>query len=531
MSTVIDDLEFEEEKSSIQKKQKIIIGLICAIAAILIIVIIILMTHNRTYSNIAEEEINDYSKLPRLLYANDSYILPPKDMGIRTISLYFQILSVLESQYKKNGIEKGFLKKNQSVSLSVDGFITSLQSSGIQLSTFSDFLKFYQSNTDSIYKFFFPEAACPYSDEEPNCGDLSSLGKKNPISFTINNFTYESGIQRIKSLFNITRRPLAFSIPIPISSYLISCDDPLISTFPDLEKDEICFENTESYYGQVTYYPFSFNPSITVTELNNLDAGELYHFVLYGYNDDFIGPQLQTLTSDYQVMKGGFIVKNFEGNKGHSLEYLSGQITPQQESSICPSPNDPFSWTPVTLECLENYLDPSKCSTSFIKPVNNEWEIGGTTLICTDTTGSICEQSGNYALLLDTKSSRNTIDLTVLSNGMIAPKIAHFSNEGVEVIQLNVPFEHLDEFFAVDTENQFENSDRCGYNFLYYDVVKKVIQRSRLDSGGWGVYDIDVNWNKGSYASLKHGSYKLLINSTEEYESLPTLEQPFKFDL
>lgn len=61
--------------------------------------------------------------------------------------------------------------------------------------------------------------------------------------------------------------------------------------------------------------------------------------LLVGFNDEY--------KMTYQS-KGGFIVQNSWGTiLGHSLKYLTGELSRRDEEYLCPNYYSPYEWVPI----------------------------------------------------------------------------------------------------------------------------------------------------------------------------------------
>ena len=220
------------------------------------------------------------------------------------------------------------------------------------------------------------------------------------------------------------------------------------------------------------------------------------------------------------LQKGGLILKNSWGNHGHSLEYLTGEITKEQENSICPNPDDPFGWIPVSLDCIKYYKDPSKCNTKAHRNFGKYTLNGGTKLKCINE--SHCDTTKSYVLYLDPLTNGPYVRFT--ENGFSITTVIEYSDTTEPQLKeiRTLPFDHFYYGFQMSEQPDVTNDKlNCGYYFFFYDTIKEIVSQLHIESGTWRIIDLDIKWSKESYErSGAEKNYTNVRKSIHNYSKL-----------
>jgi len=146
--------------------------------------------------------------------------------------------------------------------------------------------------------------------------------------------------------------------------------------------------------------PFEFLKSLHTV------PGSGHALLLVGYNRNLaIHSSLNVSNQPLQI--GGLILRNSWGYRGHTLEYLVGNITADQDAAICPNPDDPFRWVPASIECLSKIgYDPERlneCSTDAAIVRGNETVRHADLLVCHNESVKHCDINDTYVLLRESE--------------------------------------------------------------------------------------------------------------------------------
>lgn len=127
-----------------------------------------------------------------------------------------------------------------------------------------------------------------------------------------------------------------------------------------------------------------------------------HSFMIYGWNDDLITER--TSASQNFGYHGGFIVKStISKNFGHSITYLSGNITRDVEQQYCPNPFNPFSW-PFVPFSFNEYHKSNNSNSSFSNRFSS-------TLYPSSTKKSIpfFDKTTNFYTMSNQQNSQSTV--------------------------------------------------------------------------------------------------------------------------
>jgi hypothetical protein len=162
-------------------------------------------------------------------------------------------------------------------------------------------------------------------------------------------------------------------------------------------------------------------------------SGEYRHFMIYGWTDDFLG--------------GGFIVRHFGEEKlGHSITFLYGDLTHEDERGVCSAMGNPNS-----IPCVADVRD-----------LGYE-----NALICLDNL--TCNSNETYFLRCRPENDlEQWIDLIEGSDRIAV----HFFNENGSDIVINLG--NVTELTRVFKLGRSQSRVAvCGYWFLPYAVLEK----------------------------------------------------------
>ncbi|EAY14748.1 hypothetical protein TVAG_038560 [Trichomonas vaginalis G3] len=475
-----------------------------------------------------------YLPPPRKFMVNSSYLLPAWNQFDRGTCWAFSSIYLLESQYKHNGIMKGFLNDTEYVGFSQDALakwmvdkckkytkavpcLSGLRRRGhADGGSIEEFITFYEY-FDDFKTSVLPISACPYNElpkDEMKCPKYDKAMASNPIKFKLSGGELGIGIDRIKDLLYKYRYPLSFSFPMPVSRYYFECDQN-----PIIKNTSICTEHllecphdNTKYCSFLDYQISKPNTAEMITHYtDNLVYGVGHAMVLVGYNDDLEEPLMLNITRR-KPTKGAFILRNSWGSRGHSIEYLYGLISHEQEQMICPNPDDVSKWTPVTKSCLEKTGDGTKCSTDITRHLGGRTFTGGSLLKCINKTH--CSE-GEYYYLLRNGNSKSPV-IKFLDSGVPCVYIINARTQEVKLVD-TIPIEHL--YYAMRLVDPPSNSENhCGYVGYSYNSISTIEQGLSVRTPTWRVFQVKADFEDSSYdKSGASGDYSFVRSSTKSH--------------
>lgn len=388
---------------------------------------------------------------------------------------------------------------------------------------------------------------CPVRGEcEFHCNDdnLPSIKAHNPLDFTIKDIKTMYSIDEIKRTMFEKEAPISYGLATVQKAYYFECNSQnpeandsvcLNCEFPcyqaasgellrsDTHADKCC-----SRVGLPSY------SNDAIFDLHGEVLGSGGHaMVIVGWNDEFrvdrddIGytalreegvNRNSESNSQYNPVKGGFIIKNSWGNAGHSMAYWMQNISESNEAIICPLTQSIKNWGAVDVECLAEKKQFTECGFGRVRYVGLERKrvVGGTKLQCRQSSNeesdskkmtflgfSECsKRDANeyvYSLVGDMKMVPGRDDLsdemyeepavnlrTEIPAGSDSQRIYHIAKiklgsdgntiESVEELVTNMTtLNMLEKVFQPAADADVQNSEHCGYYFQPYSTVRFLV--------------------------------------------------------
>ena len=291
------------------------------------------------------------------------------------------------------------------------------------------------------------------------------LAEENSLKFTFKQTNFSRSSEGIRDLLYRTKRPLLLTMPQIVSDYYFKCNDaeyfePVFEYDECTDKTLICpshlLEDSEKeeYCGLISTTTILESGDSFVPHLPAIAraSSNTQSFVVVGYNNDLVATGFQHLFQSMGLPKGGFIVKNNQGDiNGHTLDYLIGNQSLAYDKSICGSNENPNSWIPCRRpNCTdENYLE------------------------CIDADEYFCKKDYLYALVKDIdENGDNPIVTEDLETGLTTSYVYEFERNGSlrkKTKISSLPFWRLGEVFSPRKQNH--PSHKCGYSFIPYELI------------------------------------------------------------
>lgn len=475
--------------------------------------------------------------IPARYNVDESLFSPVRCQSVRGTCWIFQIIGVMEAQYKVQALAKGYLKSDEYVKFSEEAlgklmvqkcqehpdaqvcFGSPRAENTSTAGSFAEFRSFVETWPD-LKRAIIPESCCPYQgdpDQEMKCPEwFDTCRKNNPVEFEFVKLYRQSNIRDVKQRLYETGFPTALSLQMPMQRYWFPCSLDFIKDSEGCKKQMFkCTGRPDEYCSPLDFKLYK--PSDTEFTFENtgtLIPGTAHAMLLVGYNDDFVVKR-PVNNSRFRPSVGGFVVKNSWGERGHSAEYLMGNITEDQESVICPNKDDVFRWVPATLDCIKSTGDPSKCSTSVRLQRGKRQVTHADTLVCVNATHC---PVGNKYVLIGEREDRVLPTMKWSSEGVPLATVYNLDTK-TEVLLETLPLQHM--YYAFQLEDAPECSkDRCGYTFFSYQTISDELQ---IGAGASGAYfDVEgllVHFKPQSFAGskMKGYDYRYILNSTRKF--------------
>ena len=475
--------------------------------------------------------------LPSRYNVEEILLSPGRYQSDRGTCWIFQIIGVMEAQYKLQALEKGYLKSDEHVRFSEEALgklmvekcqqfpenpvcVGSQRSKNTSTAgSFHEFREFVKEWPD-LKRAIMPESCCPYQDvpeEEMKCPEwFDDCRKNNPIEFEFVKLYMQTNIRDVKQRVYETGFPTALSLYMPMQRYWFPCNLGYVKNEKAcVNKMFKCPKNESEFCAPVDFKLYKRSDTEFIFEnTGQLIPGTPHAMLLVGYNDAFVVKRVVN-NSVYETSVGGFVVKNSWGDRGHSVEYLMGNITEDQEAVICPNKDDVFRWVPATLSCIRESNDPSKCTTGVRLQREKSRVTHADTLVCVNATH--CTKGQRYVLIGERE---DTIlpSMTWSTNGVPLATVYNLDTK-TEILMESLPLQHL--YYAFQLENPPKNRDgKCAYTFFSYDTISDELTLGLNPAGAmFSVEGLLIRFTDESFAGSKTRgrNYNYILNSTKKF--------------
>jgi len=474
----------------------------------------------------------------------------------------FSTIGLLEASYRRQGLKKGYLKKDEYVKFSEQAYGLGLIKycadhpkdahclGGPPNNDTADgqpeWLYYMQ---DGMTKYVIPDSLCPYQTEPKDqykCPGLDDAVKKNPISFSVKGIETAYSIDGIKRLLLRHEFPMSFSHVVLEATYLAPCDDPNTYAFGSEQCDLCRNPCTKSSNGCCAklFFPGYTGEGVFSTFGESVVAGG-HAMVIVGWNDE-MAVETGVPGQSTERAIGGFIIKNsWDTSVGHSAEYWAQKHSLLDETSICPNLNSYQSWLPVNTTCMMKGWDPKDCGT-VKRHVIDKWIKAPTILKCNERTHALgyqakygwtgCNKYRRYVLAGNPDTDYATPDFIVPKNTVGLRRFHLVEYDATDPTRLPVIVTtNATSWFGLERllepDEHVANSNHCGYYFMPYDTLLK----SNIINPNYGTDTpafsyIDIEWDRKSFAKgYSSSDYDLIKKSTFTYRP-PKFTSSLDFD-
>ena len=184
--------------------------------------------------------------LPDHYRVDPIYYFPPTDQASRGTCWAFSTIYLLNTQYRAQGIRQGYLKEDEYVNFSVQGFAAFLGNwcrahptekvcgyGGFLINTTNDnqieALDYFYRTIPELKTSLVPESACPYfktlsPETDFWCENFNDAVNNNPIEFHVKGMKTVYDVRGIKQLLVSAQRPLGIGTPVSNMVFYVPCE-------------------------------------------------------------------------------------------------------------------------------------------------------------------------------------------------------------------------------------------------------------------------------------------------------------------
>eukprot|EP01029_Cantina_marsupialis_P017352 TRINITY_DN38_c0_g1_i1.p1 TRINITY_DN38_c0_g1~~TRINITY_DN38_c0_g1_i1.p1 ORF type:complete len:471 (-),score=129.10 TRINITY_DN38_c0_g1_i1:431-1843(-) len=436
----------------------------------------------------------------------------------------FSTVGLIEQQYRKNGIEKGFLKPEEYVKFSEQAYGISVAKECLKDPSKCDFNgdEIYKGDTEggeiaqlyyfrnALEKQILPHEVCPYvSTEDPKtdlkCPGMDDALKKNPIDMTVKSFKTIYDLDSLKQELVEKNNSLGFTTPVArnyvfypqgdeadaiIKKYNLSCLNdkvpcPLDGHYPT----QMCWRCADGY----TDFDGDFKEEADIS----LAGGHGMNIV--GYNDDFM------TTEGHQ---GILIIRNnwSDGNNrgSHTVDYFAQRISHQDDEYVCPNAHFPQNWYKCADKDACFSPDAEETATAMTQPLSLACSAEGIKTGACSADTDVVYYTSTQRLELDDLNvycfhEYNTKTKVFIANNLCLEPLA----EGT-----------IGTLFNPTKKDLINDADRCGFYIMSYHTYLEWQGRFH----DMFVNSVDLEFSDASYAAHQDSSksYDLVKKSTSK---------------
>lgn len=441
--------------------------------------------------------------LPRR-YSIDSTFITPFHLQYNISNAFaFGSTHLLQSLYKHEAISRNKLPKNQYLRFSQNLIASNLVNRCKKINDSIHCPNGFPKNDVILFAHSFIDlknTIIPYSKEKDE-----AYINRNFLQFTVIDSSRLRGIGQTKKLVLSQDRPLYFTMPHPMTRIWLNCTNPLVSNAIECTKNYYkCKDKNDSYCAP---YDFPMSSELYYSKETDIELGEKTSQILVAYNDDFVPKSLTN-----SVTRGGFITLNNWGAEGHSLDYLMGFISDDEENRICPNKKNVLQWIPASFECAADSERVEECNSNESVIFGSHIYRGATPLRCIN--GTFCKVGKNYVLLED----KNTHLMSVVDmGGYKAAKVILIDNpSSIETIE-HLPYQYL--YYAFEPIKLYSTDySNCGYVFLPYDMMNQIVSKQTPKTSDWHVIKLGIKWDDKSFPDINSSEYNLIKDSIYTFQ-------------
>jgi hypothetical protein len=349
-----------------------------------------------------------------------------------------------------------------------------------------------------------------------------------------------------------TGRALGFGVPLPALAYYAPCQgSPLNASAACVNRTYPC----PAYVGAPGAFCYRVRvdardqTGVFLGSADPLFMEELggHAMNVVGYNDAWLyRNRFQSAQASAQH-KGGFILHNSWGARGHSVKYLYGDESEENEAVICPNHVSPFNWIPASYECVAE---------AAAKGIDVNRSVRCPDLANVDVPPELNQPperirgrgrtTGADLLRLKGSNASDPVFYVLENNGakFTASGLADVSFIAIDTSQTPnqisrttvkiLPFYALSSLFEPVPATLVANDpENCGYWIMPYDTLNNMIRINWDLLDNFRVVDYDIEFTGTSYAlhpNTSAAAVELLKNGTR-IRNRPKFDGPLPFNI
>jgi hypothetical protein len=309
----------------------------------------------------------------------DAFSLPPTDQKNIGTCWAFSTVYLLESQYRAQGVREGLLSELDYTRFSVQAYLKFIhdQCNGSTPAKACHYGGMLQNNPadhqiESLWYWLqawpklgasiVPDSVCNYTTDPAHyfeCPNLTTALNKNPLNWTIKSVTNAYGVKATKDLLLRSKRALGISVPLPTLVYYTPCEGSAFANSSDCVNHTYpCPEPHSGSFCHTAELDARDQTGVFLASTETKYMGELggHGMNVVGYNDDWVYKNRFQSRQTTAQLKGGLILHNSWRAGGHSVDYLYGDQSEENEAVICPNHVAPVNWIPATFECVREQV-------------------------------------------------------------------------------------------------------------------------------------------------------------------------------
>lgn len=490
--------------------------------------------------------------LPDHYRVDPMYYFPATDQGGRGTCWAFATIYLLNTQYRAQGIRQGYLQENEYVNFSVQAFAAFLGNwckahpdkkvcgyGGFLSDTTNDnqieALDYFYREIDELKTSIVPESVCPYyktqsPDTDFKCDNFADAIQNNPIEFHVKGMKTVYDVRGIKQLLVSAQRPLGIGTPVSNMNFYIPCEgSDYAETTECKEKYYPCpYDQGDSYCYALRVSARTGDSVFASSEyIERIIEGGGHAMNVVGYNDNYQYIDRFSPKESIADMKGTFIIHNSWGaTPGHSIDFLLGTRTLENEEVQCPNHGSSLNWIPATLKCMKDNHDHHKCGTEIQRIRGHGRTMHSDLLNCTS---DICGKGNLYILQGETDA-----ETVALQNGLHRTNFINATDpQNPETVTFTYPFWALGQIMKPIAAEFVENDIfDCGFYALPYKTLEEYRRRSWDLFDNFKVSDVEIEFTPSSYLRAPEAQGKNLeyLKKSTFNISKVELDGPIPFD-
>ncbi|KAK8838835.1 hypothetical protein M9Y10_032875 [Tritrichomonas musculus] len=490
--------------------------------------------------------------LPDHYRVDPIYYFPATDQASRGTCWAFSTIYLFNTQYRAQGIRQGYLKEDEYVNFSVQAYASFLGNwckkhpnekvcgyGGFLINTTNDnqveALDYFYRVIPELHNHIVPESVCPYvktpsPDTDFECADFEKAVENNPIDFKVKGMKTAYDVRGVKQLLISAQRPLGIGVPMGSMNFYVPCEG---SEYQDTEecreKYHPCPYEKDGSYCYILQVSARTGDSVFASSeyIERIIESGGHAMNIVGYNDNYQYIDRFAPKESIAEMKGTFIIHNSWGaTPGHSIDFLLGKRTLENEEVQCPNHGSSLNWIPATLDCIKEKHDHKQCGTN-IQRIRGHGRTSHADLL--NCSSKICGVGNLY--ILQGESDAETVSL---SNGLHKTNFINVTDiNNPQTVTFTFPFWALGQIMRPVAAELVQNDIfDCGFYALPYKTLEEYRRRSWDLFDNFKVSDIELEFSPSSYLRAPESIGKNVEYLNKSTFTIPKVELdgPIPFD-